>query len=100
HRRCPRNKAHLAHRLVNRPTTAFPTVQPTYRLPAQEVEPTRPRLPVREWQNTPVTEALTLPGAKDAPEQGLEQRQPGKLNRSTLEQLEAQMRQQPVIERV
>ncbi len=96
----PSIEDHLAQRLANRQTTAFPTVQPTYRPPAQEAEPTRPRLPVREWQNTSTTEALALPGAKDATENGLEQRQPGKLNRSTLEQLEAQMRQQPAIERV
>jgi Mrp family chromosome partitioning ATPase len=96
----PSIEDHLANRLVSRPTNTFPTAQPTYRPPVQEAEPTRPRLPVRAWENTPATEALALPGAKSDGATSLEQRQTGKLDRSTLEQLEAQMRQQPAVERV
>lgn len=96
----PSIEDHLANRLVSRPTNTFPTAQPTYRPPVQEAEPTRPRLPVRAWENTPATEALALPGAKSEGANSLEQRPTGKLERSTLEQLETQLRQQPAVERV
>lgn len=73
----------------------------TVRMPEAE----RPRLPVREWQETPTSEAV----ARRATEQKLASypaiqqpagQPPAVLNRSTFEQLDAQMRQQPAVERV
>lgn len=90
----------LANRLAGSQPAAFPAVQPTYRPPAQAVEPARPRLPAREWQSAQLTEALVRPGTNSSGESGLERRQTSKLKRSRLEQLEAQMRQQPAVERV
>jgi Mrp family chromosome partitioning ATPase len=95
HPAAPTIEDRLAQQSFNRETVR--DLPPPFQRETMRVaEPNRPRLPVREWQETPPTEAV----ARRTTETELEQRPASGLHRSSYEQLEAQLRQQPAAERV